>query len=125
MKVKKIILAVAGVAALAVPAAALAGHGHGSNHPVSYIFKGTYQGDGVVTVNHGNAHARHAGLVDGDVTFDLSSAHLNVADTNADTVIDSPTGRPAGRRPDEPGRRRRRRGHGVRRHGVRRLVASA
>src|SRR5919199_3611764 len=95
MKFKRSLLAVAGVAALAVPAAALArsGHGHGhspnhgKNHPVAYVFKGTYEGDGVVSVNHGNAHVRHADLI-GDVTFDLSAARLSVADTNADTVID-------------------------------------
>jgi hypothetical protein len=52
-----------------------------------YVFEGTYEGDGVVSVNHGNAHVRHADLI-GDVTFDLSAARLSVADTNADTVID-------------------------------------
>ena len=95
MKIKKSYLAVAAVGVLAVPAAALArpGHGHGhspnhgKNHPVAYVFKGTYEGDGVVSVNHGNAHVRHADLI-GDVTFDLSAARLSVADTNADTVID-------------------------------------
>jgi len=102
-----------GVAALAIPAAAVAqpGHGHanghgkhghanahgnhghanghGKQHPVGYVFKGTYEGDGLVSVEHGNAHARKAGLVGSDVQFDLSGAKLTVADTNADSLIDA------------------------------------
>jgi hypothetical protein len=102
-----------GVAALAIPAAAVAqpGHGHanghgkhghanahgnhghanghGKQHPVGYVFKGTYEGDGLVSVEHGNAHTRKAGLVGPDVQFDLSGAKLSVADTNADSIIDA------------------------------------
>jgi hypothetical protein len=101
------------VAALAIPAAAVArpGHGHGNGHgnhghanahgnhghanghgkqhPVGYVFKGTYEGDGLVSVEHGNAHVRKAALVGQDVQFDLSGAKLSVADTNADSIIDA------------------------------------
>ena len=89
MRTKSLIAALA-IAALVVPAAATAkpGHGHGA-HAVSYVFKGTYGGDGSVDVNHGNAHARHAGLVGVSVQFDLSAAKLTVADTNADGAVDA------------------------------------
>jgi hypothetical protein len=95
MKPRKSWLAALGVAALAVPAAAVGhpGHGHanghGKNHHVQYIFKGTYDGDGLVSVSHGNRHVRRADLVGTDVQFDLTNARLDVADTNADTVIDA------------------------------------
>jgi hypothetical protein len=88
-------LAVVGAAVLAVPVGAMAhpGHGHayghGNSHPVSYVFTGTYGGAGLVSVNHGNAHARKAGLVGQDVQFDLSSTRLSVADTNGDAAIDA------------------------------------
>ena len=94
MKFKRSLIAALGVAALAVPAAAVAhpgkGHanGHGKDHAVMYIFKGTYDGSGLVSVNHGNHHARQAGLVGTDVQFDLTNTRLSVADTNADQVID-------------------------------------
>jgi hypothetical protein len=84
-----------GTFALAIPAAALAdpghGHGHGNGHvpAVQYVFKGTYAGAGVVSVDKGNRHVRRAGLVDTDVTFELAGAKLEVADTNADTLIDA------------------------------------
>lgn len=57
--------------------------------PVAYVFKGTYKGDGVVAVTSGNAHTRKAGLVGKDVSFDLSSAKVNVADTNGDGKSDA------------------------------------
>jgi hypothetical protein len=95
MKLRRSWLAAVSVAALAVPAAAVAhpGHGHANghnkNHKVQYIFRGTYDGTGLVNVTGGNHHARKAGLVDaGDVQFDLTNTKLSVADTNADTVID-------------------------------------
>jgi hypothetical protein len=88
-------LAALSVAALAVPAAAVAhpGHGHANGHGthnVQYIFKGTYEGDGVVNVDHGNRHARNAGLVGDDVhvQFDLTNTNLDVAETNTDGVVD-------------------------------------
>jgi hypothetical protein len=100
-----------GAAALAVPGTALAkgdhakggkdkasekSHKHGSKHqkkaktekgskakkPVTFIFKGVYKGEGVVTVAKGNAHARKGGYTGKDVTFDLSAAKLVVADTD-------------------------------------------
>jgi len=98
--------AVVGAIALAcvAPAAAAAdngngngnGHanGHGNTHTqpgktkvhnVTYVFKGIWNaGAGTVTVKHGNAHVRKAGLVGTDVTFDLSSARFVVRDTNKD-----------------------------------------
>lgn len=101
MNLKRASLIALAIGALAVPAAAVAGggghghghgrghdpahgHGHGHNPAVTYLFKGSYDGGGVVTVNHGNHHAQRAGLVGQDVTFDLSGANLVVADTNAD-----------------------------------------
>ena len=47
-----------------------------------YIFKGVYQGEGVVSVVKGNKHARRGGYVGTDVTFDFSTAKLVVADTD-------------------------------------------
>jgi len=95
MKVKSKVIGALGVVALALPVAAGAqpghghGHGQGQSHSVMYILKGTYSGDGsTVSVNHGNKHARNAGLVGQDVQFDFSTAKISVADTNADTVTD-------------------------------------
>ena len=102
---------VLGAAVLAVPGTALAksdhakgdhhknhkssekSHKHGSKHEKkskqdkvskgkTYIFKGVYKGDGVVTVAHGNSRVRKGGYVGQDVTFDLSAAKLVVADTD-------------------------------------------
>ena len=88
-------LVVIGVTALAVPAYAAAkpGHGHanghGKPHNVMYILKGTYGDGGVVSVTHGNGHAKRAGLVGTDVTVDLSAAKFTVADTNGDGTADA------------------------------------
>jgi hypothetical protein len=64
------------------------GQGHGNGHSqakgVAYVFKGAYQLDSSVAVDHGNAHARKAGLVDAIVAFDLSSARVVVSDVNGD-----------------------------------------
>ena len=98
MKSKRSWLAVLGVAALAVPATALANHGHGKHghanghgksHNVQYIFKGTYDGSGLVSVDHGNRHVRRADLVGTDVQFDLTTTRLEVADTNTDGVVNT------------------------------------
>jgi hypothetical protein len=62
--------------------------GKGHNPTVMYVFKGTYAGAGAVDVTRGNAHVRHAGLVDTTVNFDLANARLSVADVNNDTVVD-------------------------------------
>ncbi len=82
-----------GVVALALPASAAAhgkgkAVGHGKNHPVTYVFKGTYSGEGSVAVAHGNAHVRRAGLVGQTVQFDLTNARLKVADMNASGIAD-------------------------------------
>jgi hypothetical protein len=94
-----------GAVALAVPGTALAKsdhakkdkasekrHKHGDKHGhkheskpkkgKTYIFKGVYKGDGVVTVAEGNSRVRKGGYVGQDVTFDLSAAKLVVADTD-------------------------------------------
>ena len=64
------------------------GHGKGQSKSktkgVTYVFKGTYQGDGSVAVDHGNAHVRNAGLVGETVSFDLATATVVVADNNSD-----------------------------------------
>ena len=102
---------VLGAAVLAVPGTALAksdhakgvhhkrhkasekSHKHGSKHEKkskrvkvskgkTYIFRGVYKGDGVVTVAAGNSRVRKGGYVGTDVTFDLSAAKLVVADTD-------------------------------------------
>jgi len=98
------IVAVA-VAALAVPAAAIASHGqsgesHGkakghTAHAVAYIFKGIYAGEGAVEVKSGNAHVRKGGLTEQTVTFDLTNARIVVADNDKDgekTLDDVQTG---------------------------------
>lgn len=112
MNLRKTSLIALGIGALAIPAAAVAdsghgqghghghghsathGHGHGHNPTVTYVFKGTYDGGGTVTVNHGNGQAKHAGLVPGDVSFDLSATHLIVADTNGDGSVTADDVRP-------------------------------
>jgi hypothetical protein len=103
MNLRKTSLIALGIGALAVPAAAIAdpghghghghghgathGHGHGHNPAVMYVFKGTYGGGGVVTVDHGNGRVQKGGFVGTDVQFDLSGAKLEVADTNADGSV--------------------------------------
>ena len=42
-----------------------------------------------MSVEHGSAHVRKAGLVGQDVQFDLTGAKLGVADTNADSIVDA------------------------------------
>ena len=91
--------AIGAVLALGAAPAALAarpddpgsqGQGHAGNHSkkggkavVTYVFKGSYAGDGSVVVDHGNAHVRKAELL-GTVSFNLDAARIVVADTNAD-----------------------------------------
>ena len=107
MNYRKTALALAAVTAVAAPTAAFADKGgvpneHASSHNphvagttqgvgpakgVAYVFKGTYAGEGVVSVAKGNAHARKAGLVDLDVTFDMSAARVSAADTNGDSAV--------------------------------------
>ena len=109
--IKRWMAVVLGAAVLAVPGTALAkgdhakGHGkekaerhqkaekHGKKHkhakkdkhakkPKSYVFKGVYKGDGVVTVTSGNSRVRKGGYVGQDVTFDLSKAKIVAADSD-------------------------------------------
>jgi hypothetical protein len=62
--------------------------GGGEGPKVAYVFKGTYNEDGTVTVERGNNHVRKADLVGEAVEFDLSGAKLTVADTNGDGATD-------------------------------------
>lgn len=95
-----------GAVVLAVPGTALAkgdhgkGKGHEKTHKVekrdkkhgkkdksakkakSYVFKGVYKGDGVVTVVSGNSRVRKGGYIGKDVTFDLSSAKIVADDSD-------------------------------------------
>lgn len=92
-----------GVAALAVPSAALAGqgeshghsgeshgkaNGHSVTHEAAYVFRGTYEGDNAVKVAAGNARVRKDGFVGQTVSFDLTAARITVADTNGDGATD-------------------------------------
>jgi hypothetical protein len=93
---KRIIATMLGVAALAVPAAAVAESKHerpGKEHAkgkhrkakkVMFVFKGTFAAPGTVEVTHGNAHVRRGGYVGQSVAFDLEDAKIVVADTNGD-----------------------------------------
>jgi hypothetical protein len=106
---KRTIVAVAGAAALVVPAAASADPGHGRGKDkrsaaesvtthgkpttrkakkVTYVFKGTFGADGTVTVSSGNAHVRRGGFVRQSVRFDLAGARIVGADTNTDQTVD-------------------------------------
>jgi hypothetical protein len=97
-RMRRNLIAALGVAALAIPSAAIAnqgenhGHGHGNGqsktHNVAYVFKGTYEGESMVKVAHGNGRVRKGGFVGQIVSFDLSGARITVADTNADQTTD-------------------------------------
>jgi hypothetical protein len=54
----------------------------------TYVFKGTWNEDGSVTVAGGNAPVRKAELVGATVMFALEDARLRVADTNGDGAVD-------------------------------------
>jgi hypothetical protein len=80
-----------GVAALAIPAGAIAkqGDNHGKAkghrpHNAGYVFKGLYAGEGSVEVKRGNAPVRKGGFIGDSVEFDLSGARIGVGDTNGD-----------------------------------------
>jgi hypothetical protein len=108
---KRVIAALLGAAALAVPTAAAADPGHGAGHgqrssaptvkakhertgkakhvkKVMFIFTGSFTAPGNVAVVSGNAQARKGGFVGQSVTFDLSSAKVVAADTNGDSAVD-------------------------------------
>jgi hypothetical protein len=87
---------VLGAAALLIPSAAIARGkpadkpvkpAHGKSKPASYVFKGVWHADGTVTVDGGNARVRKNDLVGTVVGFDLTSAKLRAADTNADSAV--------------------------------------
>jgi hypothetical protein len=92
MKINHKLAAGLGIAALAVPAAAAAkpheNHGQGQTKTAQYIVKGVYAGDGVVSVEKANGHAKKAGWKGEDVAFDFTSAEIRVADNNLDGVAD-------------------------------------
>ena len=101
---------VLGAAVLAVPGTALAkgdhakGKGHEKTHKVekhakkqgkkhakkdksakkgkSYVFKGVYKSEGVVTVESGNSRVRKGGYIGEDVTFDLTTAKIVAGDSD-------------------------------------------
>jgi hypothetical protein len=100
---KRIALGALTVAALAVPAAAIAQPSSGERHDkkpakvhgeaqhakkVMFVFKGTFTAPGIVQVLSGNSHVRKGGFVGEAVTFDLASAKVVAADTNADEKVD-------------------------------------
>lgn len=93
-RMRRNLIAALGVAALAIPSAAIAnqgenhGHGHSQTHNVAYVFRGTYEGGSTVKVEHGNARVRKGGFLEQIVSFDLSGARITVADTNADQATD-------------------------------------
>src|ERR671917_427856 len=114
---KRMIAVALGAAALLVPGTAAAEKGSGKDKSekvaakqekkqakgnkkkskakkgVSYIFKGTYVGAGVVTVKSGNAHVRKGDFVGQNVTFDMASAKVVAAEpaaTKARRVIKKP-----------------------------------
>jgi hypothetical protein len=99
MNVNRTIAGLLGLAALALPAAAVAkgkpedaGKGKAKHetrvHKVQYVFRGTWSADGVV-VTSGNKHVKRADLVGQTVAFDLTNAKLRVADVNGDGKQDA------------------------------------
>lgn len=94
----RMIAAVLGAAALAVPAVAVAKDGHGKGKAkaeklqkgkakgkvktATYILKGTYASESTVRVLHGNSFTRKGGLVGQDVTLDFANAKLVVAESD-------------------------------------------
>jgi hypothetical protein len=93
-RMRRTLIVALGVAALAVPSAAIAssgenhGKGHSKVHNVAYVFKGAYLGDGSVEVKAGNSRVRKGGFLGATVSFDLSASRIVVADTNADGTSD-------------------------------------
>lgn len=85
------LIAVLAIAALALPAAAIAKNdgNHGKKkghrpHKVGYVFKGFYAGDSSVDVKRGNSRVRKGKYINKIVEFDLTGARIVVADTNQD-----------------------------------------
>jgi hypothetical protein len=101
----RVIAALLGAAALAVPTAAVADPGHNKGHEkqtakeivngkgkrakkTMYVFKGTFAAAGTVEVRSGNARVRKGGFVGQAVTFDFADAKIVAADTNGDQKVD-------------------------------------
>ena len=101
-RIRRNLIVALGVAALAVPGAALAHHkeshtkgkgqaqgkGHSKPHNVAYVFTGTYAGNSTVTVAKGNSRVRKGGYVGQTVAFDLTDARIVVNDNNNDGARD-------------------------------------
>jgi hypothetical protein len=88
---KRSLLVALGIAALVIPAGAIAkqGENHGKAkghgpHSVAYLFKGFYAGESSVDVKRGNSRVRKGGFIGETVAFDLSGARILVRDTNED-----------------------------------------
>ena len=79
----------AGVAAKGKPDHAGKKEGKGKSKPATYVFKGTWNGDGTVLVTGGNSRVRKQELKGTNVAFDLTNAKLRVADTSGDGVVDA------------------------------------
>lgn len=103
----RVIAALLGAAALALPSAAVAdpahdkpqqertakeqGKGKGKGKKAKkrmYVFTGSFSAPGTVEVQAGNAHVRKGGFVGQSVTFDFADARIVAADTNADQKVD-------------------------------------
>lgn len=95
-RVRRNLIVALGVAALALPAVAVAHHKEGHSkgqgkskpHNVAYVFKGTYAGESTVDVLKGNSRVRKGGFIGETVAFDLTDARIVVADTNSDGTRD-------------------------------------
>lgn len=95
-RIRRSLIVALGVAALAIPAGAIAkqgenhgkANGHNKPHAVAYIFKGTYTTAGSIEVKSGNSRVRKGGFVGQTVSFDLTNARIVVADTNSDEKTD-------------------------------------
>ena len=96
MKLHRIV-AVAGAAALLVPAAVAAkkpddpgSKGKGKSKPATFVFKGTWNdADSTVAVTAGNSRVRKGDFRGTNVSFDFADAKVKVADTNADGVANA------------------------------------
>ena len=92
---KRIVAAALGAAILAIPAAAVADSGHGKRPDkqpaapkVTFVFKGIFTAPGTLEVRSGNAHVRKGGFVGQKLNFDLTTARVVAADSNADQKVD-------------------------------------
>jgi hypothetical protein len=92
------IAAVAGAAALLVPAGVFAkgkpedpgSKGKGHSKAKTFVFKGTWNDTAsTVAVTGGNSRVRKGGFKGTEVAFDFAAAKVNVADTNADGVLNA------------------------------------